>query len=133
MSRSEHCVTLFHPAAFPNNSVYGYVPFVLPGFGSALYHVFVRCLNTECLVDICANIWVESADELFYVHWHFVRVVQIYSVAVWMAVLLQIVGWLWMKLYREGHPECFMAWMSVLQNCVYLFGFSLSGYLMLLL
>lgn len=106
MSHSEHCVTLFHAAAVPSDSVYGYVPFVLPGFGTALCHVFVLCLNSECWVDICANIWVESADELFYVHWHFVRVVQIYCVAVLMAVLLEIVGWLWMKLYREGHPEC---------------------------
>ena len=94
MSRSEQRVTLLHPAAIPSDSVYGDVPFVFPWFGSVLCHVSVCCVNSECWVDICANIWVESADELLCVHSHFVRVVQICSMAVLMIELLQIIGWL---------------------------------------
>jgi hypothetical protein len=118
MSRSEQRVTLFHPAAVPSDSVYGDVPFVFPPFGSVLCLVFVINVNSECWVDIRDNIWVESADELFYVHLHFVHIVQIYSMAVLMIMLLQIIGWLWMIL----SIPYFMTWFSVLQNCVYLFG-----------
>jgi len=91
MSCSER-VTLLYPAAIPSDSVYGDVPFVFQWIGSVLCHVAVLSVNSECWVDICANIWVESADELFYVHLHFVRVVQIYSMAILMIMLLQIIG-----------------------------------------
>ena len=64
----------------------------------------VLCVNNECWVDICANIWFESADELFFVHLHFVRVVQTCSVAVIMTELLQIIGLLSVILY----VLCFM-------------------------
>jgi hypothetical protein len=80
MSRSEQRVSLLHPAAVPGDSVYWDVPFVFPWFGSVLRHVFVLSVNSECWVDIFANIWVESADELFYVHLNFARVVQIQCV-----------------------------------------------------
>ena len=73
-----HRITLLYPAAIPSDSVYGDVPSVFPWFGSVLCHVAVLSVNSECWVDICANIWVESADELFYVYLHFVRVVKIF-------------------------------------------------------
>jgi len=62
MSRSEQRVTLLYPAAIPIDSVYRDVPFVCPWFGYVLCPVAVRSVNSECWVDICANIWVESAD-----------------------------------------------------------------------